>query len=168
MIRLNTMKPAAGSRHRRKIIGRGEGSGHGGKGSTRGFKGQTARSGDASMRPGFEGGQIPLIRRIPKRGFNNTAFETSYALVNVGDLQRVFKKGDDITPEAFRKAGLVRANGPINVLGDGDMSIAVTVKAAAFSAGAKKKIEAAGGQTGVAGAPKPPFKRPARVKAKKK
>jgi large subunit ribosomal protein L15 len=88
MIRLNTLKPAPGSRHRRKIVGRGEGSGHGGKGSTRGFKGQTARSGDSHMRQGFEGGQIPLIRRIPKRGFKTAAFRTDYALVNVGDIER--------------------------------------------------------------------------------
>ncbi|TXH29380.1 MAG: 50S ribosomal protein L15, partial [Elusimicrobia bacterium] len=77
-MRLNNLNPAPGSRHRRKIVGRGEGSGHGGKGSTRGFKGQTARSGDSHMKAGFEGGQIPLIRRIPKRGFNNKTFRTVY------------------------------------------------------------------------------------------
>jgi large subunit ribosomal protein L15 len=146
MMRITTLKPAAGSRHRRKIIGRGEGSGHGGKGSTRGFKGQTARSGDSSMRPGFEGGQIPLIRRIPKRGFNNTAFRTSYTLVNVGDIQAVFEKAGDITPETLRAAGLVRRRGLIKVLGDGDIARAYTVRADAFSASAKKKIEAAGGK----------------------
>lgn len=92
MIRLNNLKPAPGSRHRRKIVGRGEGSGHGGKGSTRGFKGQTARSGDSHMKAGFEGGQIPLIRRIPKRGFNNKTFRTVYQIVNIGDLNAVIEK----------------------------------------------------------------------------
>lgn len=146
MIRITSIKPAPGSRHRRKIVGRGEGSGHGGKGSTRGFKGQTARSGDSSMRPGFEGGQIPLIRRIPKRGFNNTAFRKSYELVNVGDLMTFFAKAGEVTPESLRAVGLVRSRGPIKILGDGDLSRAYHVKANAFSAGAKKKIESAGGK----------------------
>ncbi len=145
LMRITELKPAPGSRHRRKIVGRGEGSGHGGKGSTRGFKGQTARSGDASMRPGFEGGQIPLIRRIPKRGFNNTAFKTVYSLVNVGDIEAAFEKAGEITPEALRTSGLVRRRGPIKILGDGDLTRAYAVKAEAFSASAKKKIESAGG-----------------------
>ena len=146
MIRLNQLRPAAGSRHRRKIVGRGEGSGHGGKGSTRGFKGQTARSGDASMRPGFEGGQIPLIRRIPKRGFNNKAFKTVYSLVNVGDLESVFPAAVDITPDSLRKAGLIKGKHPIKILGDGDVVKALTVKAHAFSATAKAKLEKVGGK----------------------
>lgn len=145
MIRLNTLKPAPGSRHRRKIVGRGEGSGHGGKGSTRGFKGQTARSGDAHMKAGFEGGQIPLIRRIPKRGFNNKTFRTSYRLVNVGDLNAVIEQPGAVTPEILRSAGLVRGRGLIKILGDGDLTKAFQVKADAISASAKKKIEAAGG-----------------------
>jgi large subunit ribosomal protein L15 len=145
-IQLNTLKPAPGSRHRRKIIGRGEGSGHGGKGSTRGFKGQTARSGDKAMRPGFEGGQVPLIRRIPKRGFNNKNFKTVYSLVNVGDLEARFEAKAVIEPASLRAAGLVRAaEGLVKVLGDGDVTKSFSVKAHAFSGSAKKKIEQAGG-----------------------
>jgi large subunit ribosomal protein L15 len=149
MIRLNELKPAAGSRHRRKIVGRGEGSGHGGKGSTRGFKGQTARSGDKAMKPGFEGGQIPLIRRIPKRGFNNKIFRTSYSTVNVGDLSAVFAAGAEVSPATLTDARLVRVKGLIKILGDGDIDKALTVKAHAFSASAKDKIEKAGGKVDV-------------------
>jgi large subunit ribosomal protein L15 len=139
------LKPAPGSRHRRKIIGRGEGSGHGGKGSTRGFKGQTARSGDKAMRPGFEGGQVPLIRRIPKRGFSNRAFTTRYALVNVGDLEPRFEAKAVVDPDALRKARLVRENLPVKILGDGDLSKSFQVKAHAFSKSAEEKILKAGG-----------------------
>lgn len=146
MIRLNTLKPAPGSRHRRKIVGRGEGSGHGGKGSTRGFKGQTARSGDSHMRHGFEGGQIPLIRRIPKRGFKTTAFRTVYSLVNVGDIEAVIAQAGEVTPETLRAAGLVKGSHPVKVLGDGDVVKAYVVKAHAFSASAKTKLEKAGGR----------------------
>lgn len=149
MMRLNTLQPAPGSRHRRKIVGRGEGSGHGGKGSTRGFKGQTARSGDSHMKAGFEGGQIPLIRRIPKRGFKNTAFRTEYSLVNVGDLNEVFGANTEITAAVLRDRGLIKGSAPVKVLGDGDLSKAFTVTAAKFSASAKKKIEAAGGSVRV-------------------
>lgn len=146
MIRLNTLKPAPGSRHRRKIVGRGEGSGHGGKGSTRGFKGQTARSGDSHMRHGFEGGQIPLIRRIPKRGFKTTAFRTVYSLVNVGDIEAVIAAAGEVTPDTLRAAGLVKGSHPVKVLGDGDVVKAYVVKAHAFSASAKVKLEKAGGR----------------------
>jgi large subunit ribosomal protein L15 len=145
MLRLNTLKPAPGSHHRRKIVGRGEGSGHGGKGSTRGFKGQTARSGDRSMRPGFEGGQIPLIRRIPKRGFNNVAFETVYETVNVGDLNAVFAAKTDVSIDAMKASRLVRRSIMVKILGDGDIDKALKVSAHAFSASAKAKIEKAGG-----------------------
>jgi large subunit ribosomal protein L15 len=151
MIALNNLKPAPGSRHRRKIVGRGEGSGHGGKGSTRGFKGQTARSGDKAMRPGFEGGQVPLIRRIPKRGFKNTAFRTNYSVVNVGDLESVFQAGAEVTAESLRAARLVRRPGLIKILGDGDVTKALQVKVDAFSEIAKKKIEQAGGAITVMG-----------------
>lgn len=145
MLRLNTLTPAPGSHHRRKIIGRGEGSGHGGKGSTRGFKGQTARSGDRSMRPGFEGGQIPLIRRAPKRGFNNKDFKTFFETVNVGDLETVFPAGADVTVEALKKARLVRRDLPVKILGDGDITKKMSIHANAFSASAKAKVEKAGG-----------------------
>ena len=155
MLRLNTLKPAPGSRHRRKIIGRGEGTGMGGKGSTRGFKGQTARSGDRSMRPGFEGGQIPLIRRIPKRGFNNKDFKNFFETVNVGDLEAVFPAGD-VTVEAMKKARLVRRSLPVKILGDGDVTKKFSIHADAFSASAKAKIEKAGGTITIP-APKPPL-----------
>jgi large subunit ribosomal protein L15 len=145
MISLNQLKPAPGSRHRRKIVGRGEGSGHGGKGSTRGFKGQTARSGDKSMRPGFEGGQVPLIRRIPKRGFSNTAFKTRYALVNVGALQTAFEANAEVSPELLMSARLIRQDLPVKILGDGELSKPLKIRAHAFSGGAKAKIEKAGG-----------------------
>lgn len=146
MIRLNTLKPAPGSHHRRKIVGRGEGSGHGGKGSTRGFKGQTARSGDSHMKQGFEGGQIPLIRRVPKRGFKNTAFRTIYSLVNIGDIQAVIEKAGEVTPETLRSAGLIKGSHPVKVLGDGDVNRVYVVKAHAFSLSAKEKLEKAGGR----------------------
>lgn len=145
MARLNELKPAPGSRHRRKIVGRGEGSGHGGKGSTRGFKGQTARSGNKVMRPGFEGGQIPLIRRIPKRGFNNKNFHQFYSVVNVGDLETRFDAGAQVTPESLKEAGLARGGYEIKILGDGDVTKALKIKAHAFSKGAAEKIKKAGG-----------------------
>jgi large subunit ribosomal protein L15 len=142
-MRLHQLKPRPGARHRRKRIGQGESSGHG-KTSTRGGKGQTARSG-GSIRIGFEGGQMPLIRRIPKRGFNNTRFATRYLPVNVEELNE-FEDGARVDAAALRAAGL--ANGPgdgIKVLGQGDLKKKLTVCAHAFSASAKAKIEAAGG-----------------------
>jgi large subunit ribosomal protein L15 len=145
MVRLNALKPAPGSRHRRKIVGRGEGSGHGGKGSTRGFKGQTARSGDKAMRPGFEGGQVPLIRRIPKRGFNNTLFHKNYSLVNVGALEALFDGGAAIDPAVLKERGLVRGDLPVKILGDGSLAKAFKLKAHSFSKSALEKIQKAGG-----------------------
>lgn len=145
MLRLNGLKPAPGSHHRRKIVGRGEGSGHGGKGSTRGFKGQTARSGDKSMPPGFEGGQVPLIRRIPKRGFNNAAFRKEFSLVNVGALEERFGANAVVSPEALRSVRLVRRDGLVKILGDGELTKPLAVKAHAFSKSAEEKIRKAGG-----------------------
>jgi large subunit ribosomal protein L15 len=143
-MRLHNLKPRPGSKHRRKRLGQGESSGHG-KTAGRGGKGQTARSG-SSIRIGFEGGQMPLIRRIPKRGFNNTAFETRYIAVNVCDLN-VFDDGATVDETALRSVGL--ANGPgdgIKVLGTGELSKKLNVTASAFSASAKTKIEAKGGK----------------------
>jgi large subunit ribosomal protein L15 len=142
-MRLHDLKPRPGAKHRRKRLGQGESSGHG-KTSGRGGKGQTARSG-SSIRVGFEGGQMPLIRRIPKRGFNNTRFATVYLPVNVGDLNR-FEEGARVDEAALRAAGLAkgRADG-IKILGDGELSKKLTVVAHAFSASAKAKIEARGG-----------------------
>jgi len=133
-----------GAKHRRKILGHGEASGHG-KTSGRGGKGQSARSG-SSIRPGFEGGQMPLIRRVPKRGFNNARFTVRYVPVNVASLEEHFSEGAEVNPETMRKAGL--ANGPvklIKILGDGELKKKFTVAAHAFSAAARVKIEALGG-----------------------
>ena len=146
-MRLHDLKPRPGAKHRRKRLGQGESSGHG-KTAGRGGKGQTARSG-SSIRIGFEGGQMPLIRRIPKRGFNNTAFETRYIAVNVCDLN-VFDDGANVDETALRSIGL--ANGPgdgIKVLGTGELSKKLNVTASAFSASAKTKIEAKGGKVEV-------------------
>jgi large subunit ribosomal protein L15 len=142
-MRLHDLKPRPGAKHRRKRLGQGESSGHG-KTSGRGGKGQTARSG-SSIRVGFEGGQMPLIRRIPKRGFNNVRHGTSYVAVNVDSLNR-FDDGARVDAAMLRKAGL--ANGPadgIKILGDGELTRKLTVSAHAFSASAKAKIEAKGG-----------------------
>jgi|SRR6516162_4263857 large subunit ribosomal protein L15 len=142
-MRLHDLKPRPGAKHRRKRLGQGESSGHG-KTSGRGGKGQTARSG-SSIRIGFEGGQMPLIRRIPKRGFNNARHATVYLPVNLEALNR-FEDGARVDEAALRGAGL--ANGRISrikILGDGDLTRKLTVSAHAFSASAKAKIEAKGG-----------------------
>ncbi len=142
-MRLHNLKPRPGAKHRTKRLGQGESSGHG-KTAGRGGKGQTARSG-SSIRIGFEGGQMPLIRRIPKRGFNNTRFTTAYSPVNVGDLNQ-FENGARVDETALRSVGL--ANGPklgIKILGTGDLTKKLTVIVSAISASAKTKIEAKGG-----------------------
>ena len=137
------LAPAPGATKRRKRVGRGVGSGHG-KTSCRGGKGQTARSG-GSIRPGFEGGQMPLQRRLPKRGFHNP-FRTAYEVVNVGQLE-VFEAGTEVDPAALRARRLVRrGQAPVKVLADGELTRALTVRANAVSAAARKKIEAAGGR----------------------
>jgi large subunit ribosomal protein L15 len=142
-MRLHDLKPRPGAKHRRKRLGQGESSGHG-KTSGRGGKGQTARSG-SSIRIGFEGGQMPLIRRIPKRGFNNTRFTTRYIAVNLSDLNK-FDDGAKVDETALRAIGLAngRAAG-VKILGSGELSKKLTVTASAFSASAKAKIEAKGG-----------------------
>jgi large subunit ribosomal protein L15 len=142
-MRLHDLKPRPGAKHRRKRLGQGEATGHG-KTSGRGGKGQTARSG-SSIRIGFEGGQMPLIRRIPKRGFNNARHATRYLPVNLEALNR-FEDGTRVDEAALRSAGLAngRAAG-IKILGDGELTRKLTVSAHAFSAAAKAKIEAKGG-----------------------
>ena len=142
-MRLHDLKPRPGARHRRKRLGQGEASGHG-KTSGRGGKGQTARSG-SSIRIGFEGGQMPLIRRIPKRGFNNTRHTVRYLPVNLEALNR-FDDGARVDETILRSAGLAngRAAG-IKILGEGELTKKLTVTAHAFSASAKAKIEAKGG-----------------------
>ena len=151
-MRLHDLKPRPGAKHRRKRLGQGESSGHG-KTSGRGGKGQTARS-RSSIRIGFEGGQMPLIRRMPKRGFNNARHTTRYMGVNLDSLNQ-FDNGTKVDVESLRKAGL--ANGPvklIKILGDGELTKKLTVSAHAFSASAKTKIEAKGGACEVLGVKK--------------
>ena len=149
-MRLHNLKPRPGSKHRRKRLGQGESSGRG-KTAGRGGKGQSARSG-SSIRPGFEGGQMPLMRRIPKRGFNNAQFATVYLAVNVGDLN-VFDNGATVDETALRSVGLAngRADG-IKILGTGELSKKLTVNVSAVSASAKAKIEAKGGSVKVVAA----------------
>ena len=139
-MKIHELSPAEGSKHARKRVGRGPGSGLG-KTSGRGEKGQKSRTG-YSGRPGFEGGQMPLIRRVPKRGFNNSIFRTEYAVINVSDLAGL---EGEITPEVLVRHGLVRRGQPVKVLGDGEIGTAVQVKATKFSKSARAKIEAAGG-----------------------
>ncbi|MCX7722124.1 MAG: 50S ribosomal protein L15 [Verrucomicrobiae bacterium] len=143
-MRLHDLKPRPGAKHRRKRLGQGESSGHG-KTSGRGGKGQTARTG-SSIRPGFEGGQMPLIRRIPKRGFNNARFGVRYIPVNVGALNR-FDDGTRVDEQLLRASGLAngRADG-IKILGGGKLTKKLTVCAHAFSESARAQIEALGGK----------------------
>jgi large subunit ribosomal protein L15 len=143
-MRLHNLKPNAGARHRRKRLGSGESSGHG-KTSGKGHKGQKARSG-GSIRPGFEGGQMPLHRRLPKRGFNNAAFKTVYGIVNVDDLEKRFEDGAAINEKLLRGAGLVRGRlDGVKVLGRGEVSKKFHLEVDSISASARKKIEEAGG-----------------------
>jgi len=142
-MRLEDLKPAAGSNKKRKRVGRGDGSGHG-KTSGRGHKGQGARSG-GNTKPGFEGGQMPLQRRLPKRGFRNP-FKIKVSVVNLEQLE-AFPSGSEVTPELLTQRGLVRGNNPrVKVLGNGALSKSLTVKAHGFSGKAKEKIEACGGK----------------------
>jgi large subunit ribosomal protein L15 len=139
---LSNLKPKKGAKHARKRVGRGPGSGNG-KTSGRGEKGQKSRSGFARMR-GFEGGQMPLHRRLPKRGFTNI-FKKERAVVNVSDLER-FDNGATVDENSLRAAGLVKgAADGIKILGDGTLTKSLTVHATKFSASARKQIEAAGG-----------------------
>jgi large subunit ribosomal protein L15 len=143
MMRLHNLNPRPGSRHRVKRLGCGESSGHG-KTSGKGNKGQKARSG-GSIRLGFEGGQMPLIRRLPKRGFNNAAFHKRYAIVNLDDLN-AFKAGTAVNEQLLRESKLVRGDFVgIKILGDGELKHGLKVEADKVSAAAREKIEKAGG-----------------------
>jgi large subunit ribosomal protein L15 len=143
MMRLHNMRPRPGSRHRVKRLGSGESSGHG-KTSGKGHKGQKARSG-GSIRLGFEGGQMPLIRRLPKRGFNNAAFHKTYAIVNLDDLNE-FKAGTVVTEQLLRESKLVRGNVfGVKILGNGELKHALTIETDKISASARAKIDTAGG-----------------------
>jgi large subunit ribosomal protein L15 len=142
-INLGNLKPSSGSSKRRKRIGRGPGSGHG-KTSTRGHKGQKARSG-AKRRPWFEGGQMPIQRRVPKRGFTNI-FRKEYQIVNLASLSRCTDQ-ELISPLVMKNFGLLKKSDlPVKILGDGELSGSITVQANAFSKKAKEKIEALGGK----------------------
>ncbi|QSO50535.1 50S ribosomal protein L15 [Alicyclobacillus curvatus] len=142
-MQLHDLKSNEGARHGRKRVGRGTSSGHG-KTSTRGHKGQWARSG-GGVRPGFEGGQTPLFKRLPKRGFTNARFTKTFAIVNLEQLNEL-PAGTVVTPELLLERRFVRQllDG-IKVLGKGDLNVKLTVQAHAYSATAKEKIEAAGG-----------------------
>ncbi|ALS26192.1 50S ribosomal protein L15 [Paenibacillus cisolokensis] len=145
-MKLHELSPAPGSRKERKRVGRGIGSGNG-KTSGRGHKGQNARSG-GGVRPGFEGGQNPLYRRLPKRGFNNP-FRKEYAIVNIEQLNG-FEAGTEVTPEVLLEQGIVKNPlSGIKILGNGELKVQLTVKASKFSQSAVEKIEAAGGKTEV-------------------
>jgi large subunit ribosomal protein L15 len=144
MVRLHNLRRRPGSRHRVKRLGCGESSGHG-KTSGKGNKGQKARSG-GSIRLGFEGGQMPLIRRLPKRGFNNAAFQKRYAIVNVSDLN-AFEAGTSINEKVLRESNLVRGHfGGIKILGDGELQHSLNVQVHKISTVAREKIEKAGGK----------------------
>ncbi len=143
-MRQDELSPAPGSKKSRKRVGRGDGSGHGTY-SGRGSKGQKSRAG-YKIRPGFEGGQLPLIKRLPrKRGFTNI-FRIEYSVVNINQLN-IFESGSEVTPEKLIAAGVVKSRRyPIKILAEGDIKYPLTVKANKFSTAARAKIEAAGGQ----------------------
>ncbi len=139
---LDRLTPPPGARKKRKRVGRGEGSGKG-KTCGKGHKGQTSRSGH-KHRAYFEGGQMPMNRRVPKRGFSNYRFRKHFEVVNVSTLER-FEEGTTVDPDALAAAGLVRPGRLVKVLGDGDLARKLSVRAHKFSATAAKKIEAVGG-----------------------
>ncbi len=144
-MKLHELKNVPGAIHRKKRVGCGEGGGHG-KTSGRGGKGQSARSG-SSIRPGFEGGQMPLYRKLPHRGFNNYEFRTEIAVVNLRDLAGLDPSVTEVDATALAKAGLIRSGETtVKVLGDGEIGRAITITAAKFSESAKAKIEKAGGK----------------------
>ena len=143
MMRLHNLRPRPGSKHRVKRLGIGESSGHG-KTSGKGHKGQKARAG-GSIRLGFEGGQMPLIRRLPKRGFNNAAFHKNWAVVNL-DALNAFEAGSTVNEQTLRESKLIRGNFfGVKILGDGELKHGLTIEADKVSASARQKIESAGG-----------------------
>ena len=145
MLKLNTLAPSEGARKNKKRVGRGPGSGSG-KTAARGHKGARSRTG-YSAKPGFEGGQMPLHRRLPKRGFNNKRFAVQYIEINVGDLDR-FDEGMTLDAQSMKQSGLItlpKVNDGIKILGNGELTKKLHVRANAFTASAKDKIEKAGG-----------------------
>jgi len=139
-MKINELRPSPGSRHKRKRVGRGPGSGHGCT-AGRGSKGQKARS---KVRLGFEGGQMPLIRRIPKRGFT-PKFKREWAIVNLQRIEGEFSAGDNVTSESLIQKGIVKKGLPVKILGKGDITKSLKISVNSFSKGAKEKIEKAGG-----------------------
>ncbi|MBI1960278.1 MAG: 50S ribosomal protein L15 [Candidatus Rokubacteria bacterium] len=148
-MRLEDLRPAPGSTKKRKRIGRGPGSGHG-KTAGKGHKGQKARSGGGA-RPGFEGGQMPLYRRLPKRGFVPYGGKTEFAIVNLKDVVARFAAGSVVDPDSLLQARLIKKadRGAVKILGEGDVSHALTVRAHKISESARRKVEAAGGRVEV-------------------
>jgi large subunit ribosomal protein L15 len=148
-MKLHELKNVPGAIHRKKRVGCGEGGGHG-KTSGRGGKGQTARSG-SSIRPGFEGGQMPLYRKLPHRGFNSANFRVEYPVINLGDLARLDDSVTEVNVDTLAAAGLVRSGvSTLKVLGNGEITRALKITATKFSESAKAKIEKAGGEAIVA------------------
>ena len=147
---LNNLHPAPGSTHKKKRVGRGPGSGLG-KTAGRGHKGQKSRSGYSS-RPGFEGGQMPLQRRLPKRGFTNI-FKKQWLEISLAKIEQNFQSGDEVTPEILHERGLIKkAKHDLVILGNGDLTKSLNIKAHRFTKTAKEKIEKAGGTAGEIGA----------------
>jgi large subunit ribosomal protein L15 len=143
-MKLHELKPAKGSKKKKKRLGRGPGSGHG-KTSGKGHKGQKARSG-GKVKPRFEGGQMPLQRRIPKRGFTNI-FKKIYSIANIGRLNEKFDEGSVITPDLLIQQGVIKNNKyDVKILGKGDLTKRLTIQAHAFSSSALEKIKAVGGE----------------------
>lgn len=145
-MKLNELRPAKGAKRKRKRVGCGTGSGHGGT-STRGHKGHKARSGGRGGPDWFEGGQMPLQRRVPKVGFTNI-FRTGYQVVNIGDLNR-FEAGSEVTPDTLRAAGLIRRRLRIKLLSDGTLDRSLVVRVHAASKAAREKVEASGGRVDI-------------------
>ena len=146
-MKLHELRPSEGAFKTSKRVGRGVGSGLG-KTSGKGHKGQNARSG-GGVRPGFEGGQLPLFRRLPKRGFSNAMFKVEYATINISDLEK-FEDGAVVTPELLKEMGILKKQlAGVKVLGNGELTKKLTVKASKFSATAVEKIEARGGKAEV-------------------
>ncbi len=147
MIGLNTLSPAQGAKHRKKIVGRGVGSGMG-RTSTRGSKGQKARSGDGKM-SWFEGGQMSIVRRMPKRGFSHAMFRKEYEIVNLSSIESKFDAGTEINAETLKNAGIIKKGKLVKILANGELKKNFTVKANAFSKAAQDKIAKAGGKAEV-------------------
>jgi len=140
---LSDLKPKVGSKHRRKIVGRGRGSGHGGS-ATRGMKGQNSRSGGGT-RPGFEGGQMPLMRRLPKRGFTNI-FKKKYEIINVAAIEKATEGSAEVNKKFLADKGLINGKLPLKVLGEGEIKKPLKITADKFSKSAVEKIKKAGGE----------------------